>query len=72
MKILKRYHDLFKEELKMSRKKLESLEKDHKALLDKASDKSIDRHEIALQSFITTCLERTKLASMIYGVIKSK
>ena len=71
MKILKRDNDLLKEELKMSQDKFETLEKDHKVILDKTSEKSIEEHEIALQSFITTGLERTKFASMIYGVSKS-
>lgn len=64
-------NDLMKEELKASQDKIESLERDHTALENK-DDKPLNEHEMTLQEFITTGLERTKLASMIYGVIKSK
>lgn len=56
----------------MFKDKFESLEKIHKALLDKALDIFVNEHEISLQNFITICIERTKLDSIIYGVIKSK
>lgn len=36
------------------------------------SDKSWSEHEMALQNFTITGLERTRLAFMIYGVSKSK
>lgn len=35
-------------------------------------DKPIDEHEMALQDFIITGFNRTKLASMIFGVSRSK
>lgn len=35
-------------------------------------DKPLDKNELALQNFIISDYERMKLASMIYGVSKSK
>lgn len=35
-------------------------------------DKPLDKNELALQNFIISRCERTKLASMIHGVSKSK
>lgn len=35
-------------------------------------DKPLDKNELALQDFIISGYERTKLVSMIYGVSKSK
>lgn len=72
MKTLKKECDLLKEELKISQNKVESLEKDHITLVNKICDKNLSEHDIALRDFIITNLERTKLASMIYGVSKSK
>lgn len=35
-------------------------------------DKYLSEHEMTLQDFIITCLERIKIASIIYGVSKIK
>lgn len=72
MEILKKQYDLLKEELKSVQNKNEVVERDHIALVKDVSDKIIDKNEIALQEFILTGLKRTKLASMIYGVIRSR
>lgn len=72
MKILKQKCDLLKDELKASQKKTESLERDHMAQVNKVCDKPLREHEMDLQKFIITGFERTKLASMIYGVSKSE
>lgn len=42
VKILNRDHDFFKEELKMSQDKFQSLENDHNALLNNDFDKNIE------------------------------
>lgn len=42
------------------------------ALVKEVSDKPLDKHEMALQEFIMNGFNRTKFASMIYGVCKSK
>lgn len=49
-----------------------ALDKDHIALVKEASDKSLNEHEMDLQEFIINGFNRTKLASMIYGVSRSK
>ena len=72
MKILKNKYDLLKDELKASQKKIVSLERDHIAQVNKVSDKPLSEHEMALQEFIIYGFKITKLASMIYGVSKSK
>lgn len=72
MKTSKKQNGHMKEELKSSQDKIESLEKDHIAQLKEMTDKSPSEHEMALQNFIMTGLERTKLASIIYGIIKIK
>ncbi|XP_050888609.1 sugar transporter ERD6-like 6 [Lathyrus oleraceus] len=56
----------------MSQNKVKTLEKDHITLVNKLSDKNLNEHEIDLQDFIMTGIERTKLASIIYGLSKSK
>lgn len=61
-----------KVELKYSQNKNESLERDNIALVKEVSDKPLDEHETTLQKFIITSFNRTKLASMIYGVSRSK
>lgn len=71
MKTLKKEYDLLKQELKISQNKVETLEKDHIILINKA-DKNLSEQEIALQDFIITGLERTKITSIIYGVSKIK
>lgn len=38
--------------------------------MNKVSDKSLSKHEMTLQNFIITGIERTKLASIIHGVSK--
>lgn len=68
MKILKKKYDLLKDELKYSQNKKEALDIDHIALVKEVSDKPIDNHEMNLQEFIITGFNKTKLASMIYGV----
>lgn len=40
--------------------------------MNNMSDKPLDKNELALKNFIIYGYERTKLASMIYGVSKSK
>lgn len=72
VKTLKKECDILKEELKISQNKVETFEKDHITLVSKLSDKNLNEHELALQDFIMTGLERTKLASIIYGVSNSK
>lgn len=72
MKILKKKYDLLKDELKSSQNKNEALERDHIALVKEISDKPLDECEMALQKFIITGLNRTKLTSMIYGVSRRK
>lgn len=72
MKILTKQYYLLKEELKYVQNKNEALERDHIAHVKDVSDKTFDKHEIPLQEFILIGLQRTKLASMIYGVSRSK
>lgn len=68
IEILKKKYDRLKEELKSSQNKVESLERDHIAQVNKMPDKPLSEHEMALQDFTITDIERTKLDSMIYGV----
>lgn len=72
MKTLTKQYDILKDELKYVQNKNEDLERDHNAPVKDVSDKILDKHEIDLQEFILTGLEITKLASMIYGVSRSK
>lgn len=72
MKILKNHYDLLKEELNSYQNKIESLERDHIAQVNKVLDKPLSEHEISFQDFIMTGFGRTKISSMIYGVSKSK
>lgn len=71
MKIITKQYDLLKEELNSVQNKNEAVERDHSAHVKIVSDKILDKHEITLQEFILTGLERTKLVSMIYGVSRS-
>lgn len=73
MKILKKkQYDLLKYELKASQKKIESLERDHISQVNKVSNKPLSENEMALQEFIIYGFKINKLASIIYGVSKSK
>lgn len=54
-----------KEELNYVQSKIEALEKDHITLVKEVYDKPLDEHEMALQEFIITDFNRTKLASMM-------
>ncbi|XP_050888860.1 uncharacterized protein LOC127094028 [Lathyrus oleraceus] len=72
MKTLKKECGLLKEELKIPQNKVENLDKEHITLVNKLSNKNLNEHEIDLQDFIMTGIERTKLAYIIYGVSKSK
>lgn len=69
---IEKQYDLLIVELKYSQNKIKSLEKYHISQVNKVSDKYLSEHEIDLQDFIVTGLERKKLASIIYGVSKSK
>lgn len=72
MEILKKQYGLIRDELNISKDKIEKLERDQITLIKDISDKPLDKYELALQEFIISGFERTKLASMIYGVSKSK
>lgn len=67
MKIFKKQY-----ELKSSENENEALERDRLALVKEVSHKPIDEHEMSLQKFIINGFNRTKLASMIYGVSRIK
>lgn len=71
-KTLKKEYDLLKEELKIYQNKVKSFEKDRITLVNTISDKNLSEHETTLQDLIITGLEKTKHASMIYLVSKSK
>lgn len=72
MKTLKKQYGLLKDELKLSKEIFENLEKEQIDTMKDISDKSLDKNELALQIFIISGCERAKLASMIYGVSKTK
>lgn len=61
-----------KDELKSAQSKDEVLEKDHIALVKEVSDKPLDDHEMTLQKCLINDFNRTKHASMIYGVSRRK
>lgn len=72
MKIFKKQYDHLKEESHYVQNENDALEKDHIALVKEVSDKPVDEYEMALQEFIINGFNKTKLASMIYGVSRSK
>lgn len=71
-KILKKKYDLLKDELKSSQNKNEALERDHISLVKEVSDKLLDEREMTLLDFIITDFNKIKLASIVYGVSRSK
>jgi hypothetical protein len=48
------------------------IEKDQISYVQKGYDKTLNKHEIDIQKFIISSIERIKLASMIYGVSRNK
>lgn len=72
MKILKKQYDLFKDELKSIQNKNEALQKDHISLLKEVSNKPLDEREMDNQESLMNGFNTIKLASMIYGVSRTK
>lgn len=69
---LKKIYDILKDDLNLSKEKIEKFEKEQITSIKDMSDKPLDKNELALQDFIIYGSEKPKLASMIYGVSKSK
>lgn len=72
IKNLKNQYDLVTNELKYFQIINEYLEKSQVAQVKKMSNKPPDEHEVALQEFVVNGFDRTKHASIIYGVRRNK
>lgn len=72
MKIINKQYGLIRYELKLSKDKIEKLERDQIALIKYMYDKPLDKYESTFQEFIIFGFNKPKLASMIYGVSKRK
>ncbi|XP_050916206.1 uncharacterized protein LOC127131326 [Lathyrus oleraceus] len=72
MKIIKMKHGLIIDELNLSKDKIGKLERDQISLIKYISNKPLDNYESTLQEFVISDFNITKLASMVYGVSKSK
>ena len=70
--MLIRQHDFLKDRLTLSEEKYEKPDKDQMTLAQDMSNKTLDKNELTLQNSIIYGFKRTKLASMIYVVSKSK
>lgn len=72
IKTLRKKCSLIKDELNLSKEKIENFEKEQLASMKNMSDKSLDKNELAIWDFNTSGYDRTKISSIIYGVSKSK
>lgn len=72
MRVVKKHYDLIKYKLKFYKDKVHDLDRDYNALVNHMCDKPPDEKEMTLREFIIIGYDRTKLASMIYSVGKSK
>lgn len=61
-----------KDELKSSKNKMDKLERDYIALTNNMSDKPLSEYQMAFLKFVNFFFNRTKVASMIYGLSRSK
>lgn len=67
----KKQYGRMKDELRFSKYKIDKLETYHITLIKDITDKPLEEYELALQEFFIISFNRTKLASMIYGVSRS-
>lgn len=72
MNTIKKQYGLIRDGLNFSKDKIDKLKKDQIALIKDMSDEPLNEYDLSLQEFFISGFNKTKFASMIYGVSRSK